>query len=424
MAANVGDRPEREQAVKRSCKDIDMRDPSALLPWVEECVHAHYRSRKFRRLLTSVGGMSRAEYDAAVETMDRSMLAGACELVAEECARVVSERDMSLLTPVRIVTKMDRSTGKMREIGSECAMQQVLDMVAVKASSEVWSRRMVPQQVSSVKGGGQVRGMAEIREWVSDDDRAERWAKAHGKKYSRKVKDFAIVDLEKYFRNLLPGIFMSLFTRDCANRDLVWLWGALLRTHGADGYPGVMIGALTSQWAAQYVLSFVYRHIMDMRKERRGKKVKVVTKMLMQMDDQLICARSRRDLMMAVREAISYCRSLCLSVKPTWQAKDIAESGIDMMGFVVHRSGKVTVRPRIFKRLRRMLLRAMRRRVLALSQAKRICSLMGWLKHSDHRKAYKKLRVKEAMRKASVTVSYYAKKEREHANAGNVLFSA
>lgn len=71
----------------------------------------------------------------------RGLLGPACEAVAAECARMVAERDVSSLPPVRVSERIDGSSGKLRTIGSESAMQQVLDAVAVGAASDVWARR-------------------------------------------------------------------------------------------------------------------------------------------------------------------------------------------------------------------------------------------------------------------------------------------
>lgn len=393
-----------------------MRDPAALLPWVEGCVRRHWRTRKFRRLLTTVGGMSEEGYASALAG-ERGLLGPACAAVAEECARRVAERDISGLPPVRVSERVDRSSGKLRTIGSESAMQQVLDAVAVGAAGEVWARRIVPAQASSMPGGGQVSGMLTVRRWVAEDDRAERWARSHGARYSRKVRWHTVIDLRKYFDHLRPDVFMSLFERDCANRDLLWLWRSLLATHTAAGLPGVMIGALTSQYAALYTMSFVYRHVMSYRVRRRGRDVRPCTRMLMQMDDQLVCARSRKDLLAAVREAVAFCRELCLGVKPGWQALDIRRSGIDLMGFVVHAGGGVSLRPRLYVRVRRIYLRLMRRKVPSLSQAMRACSYLGWLVHAGGERALRRLRARDVAARAAAVVSVYARNGR-FADAG------
>ena len=58
--------------MKRSCKDVDLRDPATVQPWVEECVTRHRRRHDFRRLLARSGSLRGAELDAA-QAGDRAL---------------------------------------------------------------------------------------------------------------------------------------------------------------------------------------------------------------------------------------------------------------------------------------------------------------------------------------------------------------
>ena len=86
------------------------------------------------------------------------------------------------LEQVRIRKQQDKTTGKIRMIGCEGAMQQVFDYIAVHSCKEIWDARITMQQCSSIPERGQIYGMKLIKKYVLADERAMRYAKKHGKK--------------------------------------------------------------------------------------------------------------------------------------------------------------------------------------------------------------------------------------------------
>ena len=403
--------------MKRSCKHIDIEDPKVIEPWVFNCIERHFKRRDFKRLLLTLGGLSREEYLSAVYEQDKTPLFAAAERIAEEAAKRIRARKLGL-PPVKIRKMIDKSSGKVRQIGKESAMQQVFDYVAVFACEEIWNRRVVPQQVSSIKGKGQVFGVNMIQGWVESDNRAARYASRHGLKYSRKCRYYVKLDITKCFPSMRLETFMKFFKRDCGSRAVLWLWGELLRSHRVQGYEGFMIGALPSQWACQYLLSYLFRFAMELHKERRGKRTKLITHALYFMDDQIYFGRSRRDLKLAVGKIIRYAESeLGLEIKPDWQIYELDKTPLDSMGFLIHADGAVTVRPRVFIRARRMALRVLRRAEISIEQARRICAYKGYFRpkkralNLSSRKADKKYRLAEVFARAAAAVSKFERRK-------------
>lgn len=373
----------------RSCKDIDIEQWETVYPWVYECVNRHKRRNDFRRLLIFFGGMSKQEYYTALKENNCNPFLDACINIAKEAARRIRARNLSL-PPVKIRQMTDKSSGKERPIGRESAMQQVFDYIAKRSISEITRRRIVPQQVSSIKERGQCLGVNIVQNWVKEDCDAERWAKRHNISYSRKRRYYAKLDIKKCFPSMRVKTFMRFFKRDCGNNAILWLWETLLTSHRVQGYKGFMIGALPSETAAQYLMSFIYRYAMSLHKERRGKSVKLISDSLFFMDDQIYFSASRRDLKVAIRKIIKFAsEELGLTIKPTWQICDIAETPLDTMGFVIHADATVTVRPRVFIRARRMALRYLRRGKMVIEQARRICSYKGYF-HPNKKKMRKR----------------------------------
>lgn len=374
--------------MKRDCKKIDLIDAQTIAPWVYQCIDRHKRRHDFRDMLCMIGGLSRKEYYEALETHNCGPFLRASEKISQEAAHRIAERKLNL-RPVSMEERKDRSSGKIRLIGRESAMQQIFDSIADGAAQDIWKRRLVPQQASSIPGRGQIYGKQMIRKWVQKDNQAARWAKKHRRKYSRKCKYFVKLDIRKCYQSMRLEIFLEKFRRDCANETLIWLWTELLRSHRAGGYEGFMIGALPSQSACQYLISFLYRFAMNLHGERRGKKTKLVSHCLMYMDDILLIGASRKDLKKAVQKLIVYAKTFGLTIKPNWHIRALQKTPIDMMGYVIHSSGKVTIRPRIFLRIRRLSLRC--KESMSRKQAQRAMSFKGYLKNSDSGRIQKRL---------------------------------
>lgn len=402
--------------MKRSCKNIDITDTETVYPWVLDCVLRHKKRHDFRDMLMHIGGMSRRQYYDALHTQNNNAFVQPVYNIARESVRRIAARQLNL-RPVRIRQRVDPSSGKIRDIGDEEAMQQVLDYIAVYAAEDIWRRRFVHHQVSSIPGRGQVYGTQIIRKWIQQDNRAMRWAHVHNVKYSRKCKYFVKLDIQKCYPSMRLEIFMQYFQRDCGNDDLLWLWETLLQSHRVNGCQGFMIGALLSQWACQYLLSFVYRYAMDLHKTCRGQAQQLVTHMLLYMDDILLFGTSRSDLKSAVRKVIKYAKdNFGLIIKPNWHIQSIDDAPVDMMGYVNHSTGKTTIRARIFLRARRIALRFLRRRRLNIQQARRIASYKGYFVHSDSRKIVKKLRLTDLFAVAARTISRHDRRIHDDKN--------
>ena len=403
--------------MKRRCKHIDIEDPKVIEPWVLDCIERHFKRRDFKRLLLTLGGLSHEEYLSAVYEQDKTPLFKAAERIADEAAKRIRERSLKL-KPVQIREMTDKSSGKKRQIGKESAMQQVFAYIAVFACEEIWKRRIVPQQVSSILGKGQTCGVKMIQDWDERDNRAARYASRHGLKYSRKCRYYVKLDVTKCFPSMRLETFMKFFRRDCGNKAVLWLWDELLSSHRVQGYEGFMIGALPSQWACQYLLSFLFRYAVSLHKERRGKRTKLITHALYFMDDQIYFGRSRRDLKIAVGKIIRYAnKELGLETKPDWQIYELDKTPLDSMGFLIHADGAVTVRPRVFIRARRMALRVLRRADMTVEQARRICAYKGYFHPKKQilnlrsRKADKKYRLAEVFARAAAAVSKFERRK-------------
>lgn len=396
--------------MKRSAKNIHITNPEVIFPYVAECVFRHYKRYSFKGLILKIGKMPEEEYKICVANSDKEALVPYIKNICIEAAQRIKARDLRL-PPCHIRERKDHTTGKIRQIGEECAFQQCFDYIAVRSCSEIWKRRLALQQVSSIKGRGQIMGVKMIRQWAIKDKTAAAYARAHNQRYSRKMKFFGKLDVKKCYPSCRLIVFITLFKRDCGNKDILWLWEDLLKRHLVDGNEGFMIGALVSQWAAQYLLSFTWHYAMELGYIRRGKRVRSISHGLLFMDDMVYTGANRQKLRKALEDISAFTLAkVGLNIKPLWHIHCFADVGIDMMGFVVHQNGKITIRGRDYIRVRRCLIRYNARKRYTLKQARRACSFKGFVKHSDSRKIQETYSTAKAFKAAAGVVSRYDKK--------------
>lgn len=381
--------------MKKSCKNIDIKKPDVIEPFIFDCLHRHWKNGKYQRLLHRLGA-------PAASTPEQ--LHEAAASVARYVAQTIADRSMPQFCP-RAWVRADRTTGKPRLIGSESALQQCYDYVAVYACQELWRRRFLGQQCSSIKDRGQLYGTRLIRSYILKDLRASHWAKKHGRRYTPQCKYFCKLDIKKCYPSVDKAILLQLLEHDLGNPDLLYLWQEILAAHGRlntpEPYTGLLIGALPSQWAAQYLMSFICRYALSLD----------ISHLVTFMDDMVAFGSNRRKLKKSIEELCRYAQEkLHLTIKDTWQIKRLGESSIDMMGFVVHASGKATIRARNFIRSRRLVLRAQERGHLDLRSAKRLTSYKGYYIYSDSERVCQKLKTLPVFKMAQRVISAHERR--------------
>ena len=375
--------------MKKCCKNIDIKDEETVRPFIRECLYRHRRKKKFRKLTRFLGVVDLEDAVGKLTVMTTT---------------AIKNREVPIFTPTYCI-KLDSTCCKERLIGSESAYQQIFDYIVVRACADLWRRRLVPQQCSSVKGRGQLYGVRMIRRYIMSDNRAARYALTHGFRYSRKCKYFVKLDIRHCYQSIRHDILMRLFRHDIKNEDILYLWETLLKSYATvDGCEGLLIGALPSQWAAQFLLSFLYRRAMSH---------KSVTHMTMFMDDMVLFSGNRRKLKEAVEDLVYYAYTeFGLTIKPNWHIKKLDECGVDMMGYVIYHNGKISIRSRNFIHARRLALRYLGKKRFSYKQAKRLVSYKGFFLHSDCRKAYRNLKLAAAFTSAQQAISHFERKRK------------
>ena len=367
----------RDELIKTYCKNVDITDPFVIEPWVTLCITDPKKRNRpgFKRLVARYG----SAHGIAVEITDR-----------------IKARDLAL-PPIHYRDRIDKSSGKLRRLGIESAMQQCMNYVAVYALMPMLKAKVGAFQCASIPERGQVYGKKVLEKWIRKDPK--------GTKYYDKM------DVRHCFQSIGHRTIRKLLERDIhKNKTLIWFVLALVGTYEE----GLSIGSFLSQWLCNYVMSYAYHYATEnLYKERRGKRQNLITHILIFMDDVIIFAASKRDAKAAGKALEEFMLvRLGLCIKPNRCIKQTAKEPPDMMGYVVSKE-HTTIRARTFVRARRALLRAWRRMCASLpiylQNARRIVSYRGYFKHTNSNRIAKALHLKAVHRAARKVISKFAK---------------
>ena len=393
---------------------------------VVECFR-NKRSRKdFQRLLCKTGKITKREIVEDQLNKDFKRTLEAESEVAKMLTQRIINRDLQL-KPIRQFQRIDGLTQKLRDICQESPEQQVFEYIGVYALKPLFRAKILPIQYGSIPNKGGVAGKRKIERLLRK--------KFHGKVVALKG------DVTKAYPSVTVPIVMEMLRRDIGkNKVLLWFLGALM-----SNYPGnhLCIGGYLPAWLFNYVMSYVLRYIYEQAQIRRGKRNRLVYAIVCYADDFTIYGDVSK-LKKAMKKATIWAHDkFGLKIKDIWQFYQVASSdeerenleerrkgskkrtpGVDMMGYVVRRK-YTTIRGRVFRRIRRQVLRAWEdfkaKGFIPWWRACRIAAYKGWIKHSNSLK----FRMKYCFDKLFKMCSYSASKHgKEVENEKRILLIA
>lgn len=355
---------------------------------VVECFR-NKRSRKdFQRLLCKTGKITKREIVEDQLNKDFKRTLEAESEVAKMLTQRIINRDLQL-KPIRQFQRIDGLTQKLRDICQESPEQQVFEYIGVYALKPLFRAKILPIQYGSIPNKGGVAGKRKIERLLRK--------KFHGKVVALKG------DVTKAYPSVTVPIVMEMLRRDIGkNKVLLWFLGALM-----SNYPGnhLCIGGYLPAWLFNYVMSYVLRYIYEQAQIRRGKRNRLVYAIVCYADDFTIYGDVSK-LKKAMKKATIWAHDkFGLKIKDIWQFYQIASfdeerenleerrkgskkrtPGVDMMGYVVRRKYTI-IRGRVFRRIRRQVLRAWEdfkaKGFIPWWRACRIAAYKGWIKHSN-----------------------------------------
>jgi hypothetical protein len=393
---------------------------------VVECFR-NKRSRKdFQRLLCKTGKITKREIVEDQLNKDFKRTLEAESEVAKMLTQRIINRDLQF-KPIRQFQRIDGLTQKLRDICQESPEQQVFEYIGVYALKPLFRAKILPIQYGSIPNKGGVAGKRKIERLLRK--------KFHGKVVALKG------DVTKAYPSVTVPIVMEMLRRDIGkNKVLLWFLGALM-----SNYPGnhLCIGGYLPAWLFNYVMSYVLRYIYEQAQIRRGKRNRLVYAIVCYADDFTIYGDVSK-LKKAMKKATIWAHDkFGLKIKDIWQFYQVASfdeerenleerrkgskkrtPGVDMMGYVVRRK-YTTIRGRVFRRIRRQVLRAWEdfkaKGFIPWWRACRIAAYKGWIKHSNSLK----FRMKYCFDKLFKMCSYSASKHgKEVENEKRILLIA
>lgn len=393
---------------------------------VVECFR-NKRSRKdFQRLLCKTGKITKREIVEDQLNKDFKRTMEAESEVAKMLTQRIINRDLQL-KPIRQFQRIDGLTQKLRDICQESPEQQVFEYIGVYALKPLFRAKILPIQYGSIPNKGGVAGKRKIERLLRK--------KFHGKVVALKG------DVTKAYPSVTIPVVMEMLRRDIGkNKVLLWFLGALM-----SNYPGnhLCIGGYLPAWLFNYVMSYVLRYIYEQAQIRRGKRNRLVYAIVCYADDFTIYGDVSK-LKKAMKKATIWAHDkFGLKIKDIWQFYQVASfdeerenleerrkgskkrtPGVDMMGYVVRRR-YTTIRGRVFRRIRRQVLRAWEdfkaKGFIPWWRACRIAAYKGWIKHSNSLK----FRMKYCFDKLFKMCSYSASKHgKEAENEKRILLIA
>ena len=355
---------------------------------VVDCFKNKRSRNDFQRLLCRTGTITKREIAEDRLSGDLKRILEAETAVAKKLTQRIINRDLQL-KPIRQFQRIDGLTQKLRDICQESPEQQVFEYIGVNALKPLFRAKIMPIQYGSIPKKGGVAGKRKIERLLR-------------KKFQGKV--VAVKgDVTKAYPSVTVPIVMEMLRRDIGkNTVLLWFLEALM-----SNYPGnhLCIGGYLPAWLFNYVMSYVLRFLYEQAQIRRGKRNRLVYAIVCYADDFTIYGDVSK-LKKAMKKATIWAHDkFGLKIKDIWQFYQVTSfdeerenlkerrkgskkrtPGVDMMGYVVRRKYTI-IRGRVFRRIRRQVLRAWmdykKKGYVHWWRACRIAAYKGWVKHSN-----------------------------------------
>ncbi len=397
-------------------KEVDVESIEFNSPAVYKAFKKKYGRGDFRAYLAKTGLATVDELRVEHETQEYDKTYQAVEAINKRLTENIRNRDLKL-SPVRQFQKVEGLNNKVRDICQESPEQQVHEYMLVHALTPLFKAKFLPFQYGSIPGRGPEAGKRKI----------ERILRKQAK--GGKV-DVIQGDVRKAYPSTTTECVMKLLRRDIhKNKALLWYAEAVM-----SNYPGgvLLIGGYFSAYAFNYIMSYVLRYMLSTASYRRGKKIRLIHAVVCYADDFTIYGHISQ-LKRAMKKATEWAYTeLGLSIKQAWklirlpgfQAENEQKAqrkagskkrtpAIDMMGYVV-RGTYTIIRKKIFRRMRRQLIRA-DRELNALGyvpwwRAHKLTAYKGRLKNSNSRIFSARYNAKAVMQEAQDSISWHAKK--------------
>lgn len=348
----------------KKCKNVDITSKGLIYHAVLACLRPLKKRKRYDtvKMFANVLKISKTRAAEILIFKDEEYYEGV-KIIAGLLRKALITGNLNLKSP-REMLRADVHNGKLRKITVLNIWHLLLDHVAVIGLKELY-KSIGEYQVSSIPKRGRTYGDKAIRKWIY--------------KLRNKKVYFAKLDIKNFYGSVDKEILFKWLGHHVANPKLLWL----IRNLMSVLENGMAIGSYLSQALANIYLSVVYHRVKEYYHIiRRGNRIPVFKHALFYMDDMLLIGTNKRAMKKSIKDLKLFILSkLHLIVKPTWRVMEVSKRyPIDIMGYRYTMDGTVTLRRRIYKYVRRIMLRANRKKYIAPKAACRIMSYKGYTK--------------------------------------------
>lgn len=317
------------------------------------------------------------------------------------------------MRPVIVKTRPDGMTGKLRDICDLCILHQLLGHLLKLGLDPLFHARLLPTQCASIPGRGQTGLLRQVRHYL--------------RRTGLGITVCQKTDVAKAYGSLMYGKVIALLEKDVPSAHWILVTLKALAQYAPGGH--LIIGGYLDAWLFNYAMSFALRYVHDCGKTRRGKFIPDVSASSSYMDDFALMGKGKTPIskvtkaldvwmrkFLGVRLKIKEHMIRFMTYKEERERKRHKNHGcpcLDMGGYKIHR-GYVTIRPGIFRRIRRQMLRAWveikKFGTFHLQRARKIMAYKGYFKRTNSVKVIEKYHIGEIVQVAKHIISYWSKR--------------
>lgn len=278
----------------------------------------------------------------------------------KEIQKLLVNKTFKNSTPIH-KTRVEKLNGKIREITVlPFFPDQIVHHALMRVLEHLFKRGMYYYCCANVKG----RGEKHIRLNLS-----------YALKHDLKNTKYCLkMDIKKNYPSISTYVLKMKLRRIIKDKDILWLLDTIIDIQEK----GLPLGTYTSQWLANFYLQDLDHYIKE----------KLRIAYYYRYADDLVILGSNRRKLKKIKETIdAFLGFDDLEIKDSWRIFKVdEETDIDFVGYRFFRK-KISIRKRIFKNIRRCLLRIRwkidnHKKIIA-HEIRRLASYYGYIKNSD-----------------------------------------
>lgn len=390
--------------MKKCCKNIDITDRELISRAVWSCISDKMTRKDTIKMFSEYSGVPESVLIALMKEEIVGAFDGLVDTVIDGIRQEIIDKDYKV-KPIQYRIRIDNCSRKIRKIGIQDIKQQLYDYIAVAALRELFDKKLCFYQ-TSLKGKGADFGARAIKKWLKNKN--NRWAWQG--------------DVRHYYESIDRKRLKEMLRHDVSNEAVLHLVFFLI-----DTFPqGLSIGSYLSQFLANYYMARAYHYASEqlfrLRRCKGGqtKRVRLISHVLMQMDDILFIGHSLKDLKVAVKKFEKYVNEyLGLEIKPTAKLIDLSKDYIDILGRKISRRS-LTLRASNFRKFRRVATKILKMvhagKKIPVKTARAFSARYGSVKHTDSSRLQKKYHVKDVLHRCAEIIGEHDRRKYHEKN--------